>query len=94
MSDETDTRHLRLFDLKPYEHIIVRCQCGHIVQYMPGVLQRRQCTLRYSDYDLQFRLHGSHCRAFNDFEIIIKDIPQYRRQFKAMPPARIVAKDR
>ena len=41
MPDETDARYLRLFDLKPYEHIIVRCQCGRIVQYMPGVLQRR-----------------------------------------------------
>ena len=39
-TSENDPRALRLYDFNPYEHIIVRCQCGQIVQHMPGVLQQ------------------------------------------------------
>ena len=95
MPDATDVRNLRLFDLKPYEHIIVRCQCGQIVQYMPGVLQRRHRVS--SDtliYDLQFRFRCSRCRAFNGFEIIVKDVRNIGDNSKPCPERIIVSKAR
>lgn len=94
MPSEPDTRCLRLFDLKPYEHMIVRCRCGRIAQYMPGVLQRRHRVP--SDtliYDLQFRLRCSGCRAFNGFEITVKDMRNIGDNSKPCPVRVIVARD-
>ncbi len=95
MSHEPDVRTLRLFDLKPYEHIIVRCQCGRSAQYMPGVLQRRHRIP--SDtliYDLQFRLRCLGCRAFTDFEISVVDMRNIGDDSKPCPRRVIVCKVR
>jgi hypothetical protein len=92
---ENDPRALRLYDLKPYEHIIVTCQCGQIVQYMPGLLQRRHRVP--SDtliYDLQFRFRCSRCRAFNGFEIKVVDMRNIGDNSKPCPERIIVPKNR
>ena len=92
---ENDPRALRLYDLEPYEHIFVSCQCGQIVQYMPGVLQRRHRVP--SDtliYDLQFRFRCSRCRAFKDFEIKIVDVRNMGDNSKPCPERVIVARNR
>ena len=74
MPNEPDVRTLRLLDLAPYEYIIVRCQCGRIVEYMPGFLQRRhRLPSTTLVYDLQFRLRCRHCRADRGFEIAVED---------------------
>ena len=70
-----EPRRLRLFDLKPYEHIRIGCACGRIVQYLHGFLQRRHKVP--SDtliYDLQYRLRPcSHCGRKTDFTITLID---------------------
>ena len=93
MPNDTDARCLRLFDLKPYEHIIVRCKCGSIVQFMPGVLQRRHRVPSDTlTYDLQFKLRCSRCRAFNGFEIIVKDVRNIGDNSKPCPELVIVSR--
>ena len=92
---ENDPRALRLYDLEPYEHIFVTCQCGQIVQYMPGVLQRQHRVP--SDtliYDLQFRFRCSRCRAFNGFEIKVVDMRNIGDNSKPCPERVIVSKAR
>ncbi len=89
----SDPQILRLIDLKPYEHIIVRCQCGRSVQYMPGVLQRQhRLPSTTLIYDLQFRLRCSHCRAFAGFEITVVDMRDMGDNSKPCPERVIVAK--
>ena len=89
----SDAQTLRLIDLKPYEHIIVRCQCGRTVQYMPGVLQRQhRLPSTTLIYDLQFRLRCSHCRAFAGFEITVVDMRNMGDNSKPCPERVIVAK--
>ena len=84
---------LRLIDLKPHEHIFVRCQCGRVVQYMPGLLQRRyRLPSTTLIYDLQFRLRCSHCRAFAGFEITVLDMRNIGDNSKSCPERVIVGK--
>jgi hypothetical protein len=74
MTDEPDMRTLRLLDLAPHDYIVVNCQCGRIVEYMPGFLQRRhRLPSTTLVYDLQFRLRCSHCRSDRGFEIAVED---------------------
>jgi len=80
-------------DLKPYEHIIVRCQCGRSVDYMPGVPQRlHHLPSDTLIFDLQFRLRCSHCRAFRNFEITVRDARNLGDNSKPCPERIIVAK--
>lgn len=89
----SDAQTLRLIDLKPHEHIIVRCQCGRTVQYMPGVLQRQhRLPSTTLIYDLQFRLRCSHCRAFAGFEITVVDMRDMGDNSKPCPERVIVSK--
>jgi hypothetical protein len=90
---DSDAQPLRLIDLKRYEHIIVRCQCGRTVLDMPGVLQRQH--LLHSTtliFDLQFRLRCSHCRAFADFEITVVDMRNMGDNSKPCPERVIVSR--
>jgi hypothetical protein len=40
MTASEDARKLRLGDLSPFDTVVVRCECGRIVEYLPGVLAR------------------------------------------------------
>ena len=71
--DDRDPRTLRLFDLGEDEIILVTCQCGWIVEFGTGVLQREHRIA--SDtliYDLQFRLRCKHCTRRKGFKIAIQ----------------------
>lgn len=93
MSTGPDPRTLRLMDLEPYEHIIVRCRCGRSADYMPGVLQRlHRLPSDTLIFDLQFRLRCSHYRAFQDFEISLKDVRNLGDNSKTCPERIIVPK--
>ena len=74
MADTRDPRTLRLYDLEPFESVVVTCRCGWIVSYGTGLLQRRH---RISSdtllYDLQFRLRCSHCNRRDGFKIAVQD---------------------
>lgn len=44
-------------------------------------------------YDLQFRLRCSHCRAFNGFEIVVRDVRNVGDNSKPCPERVIVSRD-
>ncbi len=91
----SDAQTLRLIDLEPYEHIIVRCQCGRTVQYMPGLLQRQhRLSSTTLIYDLQFRLRCTQCRAFAGFEITVVDMRNMGDNSKPCPERVIVPRAR
>jgi hypothetical protein len=76
MSTETSPEYLtlRLIDLKPHEQIEVRCECGRIVHYPPGFLQRRaRLSSLTLIYDLQYRLRCQSCNRRDGFAISIID---------------------
>jgi hypothetical protein len=75
VTSDPDPRLLRLLDLAEHQHIVVTCQCGRIVEYMPGFLQRRHRLASTTlIYDLQFRLRCRHCRAERGFKIVVADV--------------------
>ena len=56
--DGRDPRTLRLFDLGPHEAILVRCECGRMSEYGPGLLQRlHRIPSDTLIYDLQSLRH-------------------------------------
>ena len=74
MAGEPDPRTLRLLDVAPHECIVVSCPCGRIIEYPPGLLQRRHRIA--SDtliFDLQFRLRCGHCNRLSGFRIAVAD---------------------
>lgn len=72
--DRRDVRTLRLFDLTPDEAIIVRCACGRITEYGPGLLQRlHRIPSDTLIYDLQYRLRCQQCNRRDGFDIGIID---------------------
>jgi hypothetical protein len=69
-----DPRTLRLFDLAPYEAILVRCECGRMTEYGPGLLQRlHRIPSSTLIYDLQYRLRCQQCNRRDGFDIGILD---------------------
>ena len=73
-SDRRDPRTLRLFDLAPHEAILVRCECGRMTEYGPGLLQRlHRIPSDTLIYDLQVRLRCQHCNRRDGFDIGIID---------------------
>jgi hypothetical protein len=74
MYDERDPRTIRLYDLQPFEAIVVACSCGHITEYPEGLLQRQyRLPSDTLIYDLQFRLRCQHCNKRREFRISILD---------------------
>jgi hypothetical protein len=74
MEEPADPRALHLYDLADYDVIEVRCPCGRIAEYMPGLLQRRyRVSSDVLVYDLQFRLRCRHCNRRSGFRIAIVD---------------------
>jgi hypothetical protein len=72
--DSRDPRTLRLFDLAPFEAILVRCECGRMTEYGPGLLQRlHRIPSDTLIYDLQYRLRCQHCNRRDEFDIGILD---------------------
>ena len=85
-----DPRLLRLLDAADHEFIKVSCPCGRIVEYAPGVLQRRHRI--GSDmlvYDLQFRLRCRHCNRRSGFRIAVVD-DRGRGDRRVQPVERVV----
>lgn len=74
MSKASDDRLLRLIDLEPHETIVISCECGRIVEYGYGFLQRRfRLASDMLVWDLQFRLRCKRCQRTQGFEIAIFD---------------------
>ena len=70
-----DPRTLRLYDLSPWEAIIVRCACGRMSEYGPGLLQRlHRLPSGTLIFDLQARLRCQHYNRRNGFDIGALDI--------------------
>jgi hypothetical protein len=70
--DCSEPRALRLWDLRENQAVVVKCCCGRIAQFGPGVLQRLYRVP--SDtlvYDLRFRLRCSRCNAKRGFEVTV-----------------------
>lgn len=68
-------RSLRLFDLAPYEAVLVQHRpCGRVVVFHEGVLQRlHRVPSDLLVIDLQYRLRCTHCNSRRDFAIAIRD---------------------
>lgn len=65
---------LRLLDLRPYEIIVARCECGRIVEFRHGTFQRlRRVSSTTLVWDLQFRLRCKRCGRREGFTISIAD---------------------
>lgn len=69
-----DDRTLRLFDLAPYEAVVIRCECGRIVEYRRGLLERRyRIPSDTLVYDLRYRLRCRQCNRIEGFRISVLD---------------------
>jgi hypothetical protein len=63
---------LRLADLSPHDTLVVRCQCGRILECLPGVLARLHRVSRAALIrDLRFRCE--HCGRRSGFAISLRD---------------------
>lgn len=88
--DRRDVRTLRLFDLAPFEAILVRCECGRMTEYAHGLLQRlHRLPSDTLIYDLQYRLRCQHCNRRDGFDIGILDT-RHRGDSRRPPAARPV----
>ena len=71
---EEDPRTLRLLDLAAHDVIIARCECGRIVEFRQGVLQRlHRVPSTTLVFDLQFKLRCKQCGRRDGFAISIMD---------------------
>jgi hypothetical protein len=69
-----DPRTLRLFDLQPHHSVTVRCQCGRVIEFLSGTLQRwYRLPSDTLVYDLQYRLRCRHCNRRDGFTIAVVD---------------------
>jgi hypothetical protein len=67
-------RALRLLDLEPHDTIVVRCQCGRIVEFLPGFLPlHHQIPSTTLVYDLQYRFKCRRCGRRSGFKISLRD---------------------
>ena len=66
---------MRLWDLGANQAVFIRCRCGRIAQYGPGVLQRLYRVP--SDTlvsDLRFRLRCRNCNGRDSFEVTVEEL--------------------
>jgi hypothetical protein len=71
---DDDPRTLRLIDLAPHDTIVIRCECGRIVEYLSGVLPRlHKVPSTTLVYDLQYRFRCSRCGRHSGFRISLRD---------------------
>jgi hypothetical protein len=74
MNTSGNRRALRLLDLSRYDTVVVQCECGRSVEYLPGVLQRvHRIPSTTLIWDLQYRLRCSHCGRRDGFGISLRD---------------------
>ena len=74
MHANDDPRTLRLIDLSPHDTVVVRCECGRIVEYLPGVLPRlHRVPSTTLVHDLQYRFRCSRCGRRSGFGISLRD---------------------
>jgi hypothetical protein len=57
--DAEDRSRLKLGELAPNDTVIVRCQCGWIVEFLPGVLARLH-RVKASAVISELRFHCTH----------------------------------
>jgi hypothetical protein len=86
-------RTLRLIDLTPHEIVIVKCECGRIIEWPEGTLQRRyRLRSDFLIWDLQFRVRCKQCRRKNGFVISIQDVEHRGDSSRRQPEHVIVGK--
>jgi hypothetical protein len=74
LATEQDPSTLRLIDLEPHDTIVVRCECGRIVEFLPGRLPRQhQISSATLVYDLQYRFKCRRCGRRSGFKISLRD---------------------
>ena len=67
-----DPRDLKLGELAPHGTVIVRCRCGRIVEFLPGVLARLH-RVKASAVISELRFHCTHCGRRSGFAISLRD---------------------
>ena len=72
MATSEDRRKLRLGDLSPFDTVVVRCECGRIVDYLQGVLARLH-RVQPSAVISELRFRCSHCGHRSGFGISLTD---------------------
>jgi hypothetical protein len=72
MIAQEDRHEIRLCDLSPFDTVAVRCECGRIVEYLPGVLARlHRVPAMAVIAELKFRC--THCGRRSGFGISLAD---------------------
>jgi hypothetical protein len=67
-------RELRLIDMAPHDTIVMRCQCGRVVEYLYGYLQRHyRVPSSTLIFDMQFRFRCRQCNGRRRFQISLVD---------------------
>jgi hypothetical protein len=68
-----DLRKLRLADLSPHDTLVVRCECGRIVEYLPGVLIGPRYRRPPSAIIAELRFRCKHCGRNSGFALSLAD---------------------
>ena len=72
MDSAHDRSRLTVGELAPHDTVIVRCQCGRIVEFLPGVLTRRH-RVKPSAVISELRFRCTHCGRRSGFAISLRD---------------------
>ena len=67
-----DRSRLTVGELAPHDTVIVRCQCGRIVEFLPGVLARRH-RVKASAVISELRFRCTRCGRRSGFAISLRD---------------------
>ncbi len=89
----SSNRELRLADLSPFDKVVVRCQCGRVVDFLPGVLARlHKVKPTASIASLRFRCEK--CGRRSGFKVSLTDERDRGDNSKSGRERLIVAGDR
>jgi len=72
MDSAHDQSGLRFGELAPHDTLIVRCQCGRIVEFLAGVLARLH-RVKASAVISELRFHCTHCGRRSGLAISLRD---------------------
>ena len=72
MDSAHDRSRLTVGELAPHDTVIVRCQCGRIVEFLPGVLARLH-RVKASAVISELRFRCTHCGRRSGLAISLRD---------------------
>ena len=70
-----DPRNIRLWDLKPWQFVLVQCPvCGRVVHFAPGTLERRHRVRGNAlVHDLRHRMRCQQCNTSRDIKVTVEE---------------------